>query len=162
MRSVLLLLVGFILGVGLMLIWWPQPPKGTARPQRADLQVLVADSYLSRVVQRHVAGVSFPQIRNVRVASVPPAALVLTADLGAGPISAPASVEAQPVAQNGAIQVRIVDMSVAGIPIPSQLTVALADAVNSSARHAVGPNTRITGVTVKPGGLEIYADYAPR
>jgi hypothetical protein len=155
----LLLLVGFLLGAGLMLAWWPQPPKGSARPQAADIHVLLADSYLSRLVQRRVDQVSFPQIQHVSVTSSPPAALIASADLTAGPLSAPATVEVQPVAEGGKVQIRIISVRVAGIPIPSQLTGALADAINSSARQAVGPDTRITSLAVTPGGLEIWANY---
>jgi len=159
LRGCLILIVGFLLGAGLVLWWWPHEPHGIAVPASADLRVRISDAYLSRTVQQHVAGMTLPTIKNVQVRSSPPAALVLTADLGAGPVTAGSSMEVQPVVAGGSVHIQITSTHIAGIPIPSQLTGFLQDAINSNTQRLLSAHTRITGVSVKPDGLEVLATY---
>jgi serine/threonine-protein kinase len=159
-RGCLTLLIGFALGAGLVLWWWPHQPTGVALPASADVRVFISDSYLSRAVQQRVAGMTLPEIHNVRVLSSPPAALLVNADLTVGPFTAPSSMEVQPVASGGGVQVQIVESHIAGIPIPSQLTGFLQDAINGETQHALSTHSRVTGVAVRPDGVEILADYA--
>jgi hypothetical protein len=159
-RGCLTLIIGLIAGAGLMLAWWPKQPSGTVSPRAADLRVTISDAYLARTVQARVAGYSVPQVRHVRVASLPGVALVVSADLTVGPLSAPASVEMQPYPANGQVQVRIISTRVAGIPIPSQLTGVIADAIDSSARGLMDRHAHVTGVTVTPTGIQLSANYA--
>lgn len=160
LRGCLILVLGFALGAGLMLWWWPHQPQGVALPASADLRIHISDTYLSRTVQAHVAGMTLPTIQHVQVRSSPPAALIVTADLGAGPVSAGSSMEVQPIAAGGSVQIQIVSTHIAGIPIPSQLTGFLQDAINSNTHRLLNAQTRITGVTVQPDGVEVLASYA--
>lgn len=161
LRGCLILVIGFALGAGLMLWLWPHQPHGVALPAAADLRVRISDAYLSKAVQQHVAGMALPAIKHVQVRSLPPAALAVTADLSVGPVTAGSSMEVQPVASAGTIQVQVVSTHIAGIPIPSELTFFLQDAINSNTRRVLSAHTRITGVAVQPDGVEILADYAP-
>jgi hypothetical protein len=157
----LILLIGFALGAGLMLWWWPHQPAGVAVPASADLRVMISDHYLANAVQNRVNGMTIPSITNVQVRSLPPAALVVTATLSLGPVSADSSMEVQPVASGGTIQMHIISTHIGPIPIPSQLTVFLEDAINNDTQHLLSSGTRITGVTVKPQGVEILANSSP-
>lgn len=160
MRGCLALVVGFVLGAALMLVWWPRPPgPAVPPPQSFDVRVTIADGYLSRVAQQRVASISVPTIRHVSVASSPPAELIVSADAAVGPVSAPITLALQPVAEGGAVQVHVVSAHVAAIPVPAPLTGVVSDSINASARRLVGANARITGVVVTPFGLEIYANY---
>lgn len=159
MRGCLTLILGFLLGAGLMLYWWPQQPRGVVAPKAADLRVTISDSFLAREVQSHLAGQTAPAVSNVRINSIPPAALVVDADLSAGPVSTGASTEVQPVISGGQIQVNVISSRVAGIPIPSQLTGVLRDAINGRLSNLLGADARATGVRVLPAGIEIDADH---
>lgn len=161
MRGCLLLLLGFVAGAGLMLWWWPQQAHGIVRPQAADLQVTISDGYLSRAIQQRLGGLTLPSVKNVAVRSVPHRSLLVGLDLAAGPVSAPVSIEVQPVAANGTIDLRVISTRVAGIPIPAQITGLVSTAINDSTRVHLRANTRVTGVDVTATGLEVLATDAP-
>lgn len=123
------------------------------------MRAQVSDAYLSRKVQRRVSGITVPQISHVEISSAPPATLVARADLGAGPLSVPTTLDVRPYATNGRIQMDLVSANVAGVPIPTPLIGALADSMNGAARNLAGPNAYVVGVYVIPTGLEIMVDY---
>jgi hypothetical protein len=156
----LTLLVGFVLGAALLLPWWPNPPApGVPPPRSWDVRVTVVDAYLSRLADRRAATISVPTIRHVVISSSPAKLLVAGADVSVGPVGAPVTLELQPVAQSGEAQVRVISAHVGAIPIPVVFLGVIRDAINSSTRHLLSAGARITGVTVIPGGLEIYASY---
>lgn len=159
MRGCLTLVLGFVLGAGLMLYWWPRPPRGITAPAPADLRVMISDTYLSRAVGNRLSSLTAPQVTNLRISSVPPNYLVAAATLTAGPLAAPASVQIQPVAANGQIEITIIASSLAGVPIPSQLIGVVQDSINARTRRLLGAHTSVVGARVLPSGLEVDANY---
>jgi hypothetical protein len=137
MRGCLTLLIGFLVGAGLMLVWWPQPPSGVSPPRSSDLRIVISNAYLARTVQRRVSGMRLPSVDHVRIASHPPTSLVMRVDLSLGLVSAPAALELAPVATNGHIQTQLVSSEVVGVPIPPPLAGFVTDAINR--RMAVLP-----------------------
>ena len=161
MRGCLLLVIGFVTGAALMLLWWPkQPTPRAGPPMPADLRLTLSDAFIARELQRRFTAISFPTVTHVGIGSVPPVGLAVRADIGAGPVSAPLSMEVQPVAEHGQVAISIISTHLAGIPIPSQLTGFLADIINSRAHNLLGSETRVVRVRTVPGALEILADYA--
>jgi hypothetical protein len=151
----LTLLLGFVLGASSTLLWWPRLPSGTVRAEPWDLRVTITDAYLARLVGRRVAGDTLPRIRNVRIRSSPPAALLTDADLSVGPLEAPGTLELQPIAAGGKVRVRIIAARLAGIPVPSLLTGSLEGAIDTAAARATGSSVRVIGVRVTADGLEL-------
>jgi hypothetical protein len=159
-RGCLLLVIGFIAGAGLMLVWWPKQPTVRAVPAATDLHLTLSDAFLARELQHRFTTISVPSVTNVGVRSVPPSALAIRADAGAGPVSVPIAVEVQPVADAGQIRISIISSQLGGVPIPSQLTGFLTDIINSRTHNLLGRDTHVTGIRTLPGALEILADYA--
>jgi len=159
MRGLFLLLIGFLLGAGLMLWWWPRIPAGSVLPQRSDIHITVADRYLSRLVEQKVAGIDPPRISHVAITSDPPGALVARADARLGPISAPVSMLLHPVVENGGVQLRIISTQVGAIPLPAPLSGAIEQSVNASLDQALRSGARVVGITVLPQGLDIFLNY---
>lgn len=160
MRGCLTFVIGLLLGAGLVLLQWPHDPKGVRAPSASDVHVVISDTYLARLVQQRSGSIAFPQVRNVVITSVPPAVVVVRADLLAGPVSTPSSLEVQPIAEGGTIDMRILSSHVAGIPVPPLLTSILQDAINRAARRAITPRVHIVAVRVRPEGVDVYADDA--
>jgi hypothetical protein len=158
-RGCLLILLGFALGVILMLVLWPHQPSGTYVPGPASVRVTLSDSYLSKAVQARVQGQTLPTVRNVRISSHPANVLIMSADLSAGPVGTSGSVEVQPLASGGNFAIHVVAMNVAGVPIPSQLGSYLEQAVNSNLAPLLDPHTRVVGVLVTKTGLQVDARY---
>lgn len=160
MRGCFTLLLGFVLGIALMLYLWPRTPPATRPPsQPADVRVLIADTYLAHLVQQRASTISAPSIQNVTVSSSPPNILNTSADVAAGPLSAPVTLQIQPLATNGSIQLHVVSAQVGAVPVPPQLAGLVIDAINSTIQRQVNANAQVTAVTVTAGGLEIYANY---
>lgn len=159
MRGLFLLLIGFLLGVGLMLWWWPRIPAGSVLPQRSDIHITVADRYLSRLVEQKVAGIDLPRISHVAITSNPPGALAARADASLGPISAPVSMLLHPVVENGGVHLRIVSTQVGAIPLPAPLSGAIEQSVNASLDQTLRSGARVIGITVLPQGLDIFLNY---
>lgn len=157
MRGCLTLVLGFLLGAGLMLYWWPRPPHGVALPASADLRATVSDSYLTRLVATRAAGIQFPTVTHVQVLSNPPATLVVDANVSAATVTAPLVMALQPVAQNGRVQVQVVSASLAGIPVPAQLTGIVEEQINHAVNRVAGTDARITGVLITGQGMTVTA-----
>jgi hypothetical protein len=142
-----------------MAIAWPAIPAGSTLPQRSDIRVSLSNGYLTRVVQTRLSSHGVVSIRDLQVQSAPPV-MVVRAEAGIGPFSAPITVELQPVAASGAVQVRIVATRIGIVPVPNILTGLVAGSINDSLRHALGANATVTGVSVTKRGLDITANYA--
>ena len=158
LRGCLTLLIGFALGAALMLALWPHPPAGVSAPRTSDVRVVVSDASIARTVQRRVSTMQVPSVDHVRVASHPPKSLIVHVDLSLGPLSAPATLEVMPVAQNGRVQARLISSEVAGVPVPPQLTGFVGDAINRRVGDLQGNGGRVTGTRVLPSGLEVFTD----
>lgn len=158
MRGCLTLLVGIGVGITIMALAWPATPAGSTLPQNADVRASLADAYMTRIVQARLASTGIVSIRDVQVRSAPPA-LVVRANAGIGPVSAPITVELQPVAAAGDVQVRIISTHVGVVPIPIVLTGLVTGSINDSLHHILGANAIVTGVSVTPRGLDITANY---
>jgi hypothetical protein len=156
-RGILLLLLGFVAGSAMMLALWPRTPAGMAAPRTSDLRVFISDRYLARSIQNRFTG-SIPSIGDVQVASAPPGSLVVRLQLGLGPLSVPADVELAPVAQNGSIDVSVVSTGLAGVSIPGQLTPFISSVINGRVNAVVSGTARVTGVTILPAGIEVFAN----
>lgn len=159
MRGLFLLLIGFVLGAGLMLWWWPRIPAGSALPQRSDVHITVADRYLSRLVEQKVAGIALPRISHVTITSNPPGALVARADASLGPVSAPVSMLLHPVVENGGVHLQIVSTQVGALPLPAPLSGAIEQSVNASLDQTLRSGARVIGIAVLPQGLDIFLNY---
>lgn len=158
MRGCLTLLVGIAVGVAIMVFSWPTTPAGSALPQQSDARVSLSDGYLTRAVQVRLSSTGIVSIRGVQVRSAPPV-LVVRADAGVGPFSVPISVELQPIAATGAVQVRIIATHIGVVPVPNVLTGLVTGSINDSLRRTVGARAKVTGVTVTRSGLDITANY---
>jgi uncharacterized protein YpmS len=157
-RGCLTLVIGFVVGLGLMLWWWPKPPHGASLPSSSDVRATVSDAYLTRMVAAKAATIQFPSISQVQVLSNPPTTLVVHGQASAGVVTAPLSMEFEPRVQNGQVQVQVVSASLGGISIPPQLTFLIADRINSAIAPLAGSNTSVTGVGVSPQGVTITAN----
>jgi LmeA-like phospholipid-binding len=141
-----------------MVFSWPTTPAGSALPQRSDVRVSLSDGYLTRAVQARLSSTGIVSIHGLQVRSAPPA-LVVHADAAIGPVSAPISVELQPVATGGAVQVRIIATHIGAVPVPNVLTGLVTGSINDSLRHTLGARATVTGVAVTQRGLDITANY---
>jgi hypothetical protein len=162
MRGCLTLIVGIVAGLALTAYWWPRVPAGVNPAPRSDITLTVSDGSLARLIQRRVAGMTAPSIQGVTVTSAPPNALVTRAQVVLGPVSSSAAVEVQPVAVNGGIQARVLSSTIAGLPMPPPLLQAIETEINRSMHGLLPADARVTGVAVRPAGLEITAQYRGR
>lgn len=141
-----------------MVVWWPAIPTGAILPQRSDVRISLSDGYLTRIVQARLSGNGIVSIRDLQVRSAPPD-LVVRANAALGPLSAPITVELQPLAAGGDVQVRIVATHLGVVPIPNVLTGLVTGSINDSLRHTLRANASVTGVAATPRGLDITANY---
>jgi hypothetical protein len=158
MRGCLTLFVGIGMGVGIMALAWPATPSTSTLPQNADVRVSLRNAYLTRIVQARVSSTGIVSIHGLQVLSAPPA-LVVRGNAGFGPFSAPITVELQPVAASGTVQVRVIATHIGIVPIPTVLTELVAGSINDSLRRTLARKAIVTGVTVTPRGLDISANY---
>jgi hypothetical protein len=163
MRGCLLLVGGIILGGILALYLWrpasPPVPRGVTAPQGADLHVLLADAYVSRLVNSRLKASSLSVLHDVRISSDPPSTLIAHAHASVGPFSIPVDIEAVPVVQNGAIHIRISSSHVGPVPIPSAFTGILESSINDSLNLQGRRDITVVAASVKPQGLDVYANY---
>ena len=141
-----------------MVLVWPTTPAGSILPQSTDVRVSLSDGYMMRIIRARLSSTGIVFISNVEVRSAPPV-LVVRANAGIGPVSAPVTVELQPEAVGGAVRVRIIATHVGVVPIPNVLTGLVTGSINDSLHHAVGTRAYVTGVTVTRRGLDISANY---
>ncbi len=141
-----------------MALAWPTTPVGSTLPQSADVRVSLADAYLTRIIQARLSSTGIVSIRDLQVQSAPPV-LVVRANAGVGPVSAPLTVELQPVAAGGAVRVRIIATHIGVVPIPNVLTGLVTGSINDSLHRTLRAHANVTGVTVTPRGLDITANY---
>jgi hypothetical protein len=158
MRGCLTLLVGIAVGVAIMAFSWPTIPAGSTLPGSSDVRVSLGNGYLTRIVQARLSTNGIVSIHGLQVRSAPPA-LVVRADASLGPLSAPITVELQPLAAGGDVQVRIVATHIGVVPVPNVLTGLVTGSINDSLRHTLGSNATVTGVTATQRGLDITANY---
>lgn len=159
MRGCLTLLIGFILGVALLVYLSPRPPIGSAVPSSSDVRVAVSDGYLARRIQSAVTGVQLVSVQRVGVTSAPPNQLVVRAEINAEGLAAPAALALRPVAANGTIQVQITSSQVGQVPIPAALSNLAAGAADQAIKNVLPPGIRVVGTSVTPQGLVIVANY---
>src|SRR5947209_6570112 len=107
MRGCLTLLVGIVMGIGMMALAWPATPASSHLPQRADVRVSLGNAYMTRIIQARLSSTGIVSVHVLEVRSTPPA-LMVRATAGIGPFSAPITVELQPVAVGGHVQMRII------------------------------------------------------
>ncbi len=158
MRGCLTLLVGMVVGGAIMAFSWPTTPAGFALPQSSDVRVSLSNGYLTRTAQARLSSTGIVSIHELRVRSAPPA-LVVRADASIGPISAPITVELQPVAVGGVVQVRIIATHIGVVPVPNVFTGLVTGSINDSLRHTLRANATVTGVAATQRGLDITANY---
>jgi hypothetical protein len=158
MRGVLTLMLGFVVGSGLMLSFWPHPPVGIAAPRSSDLRIFISDRYLARTIQDRFAGGAIPAVGDVQVESAPPTSLVIRLHVSLGPLSLPAALELAPVAEHGSINVSVVSTDLAGVSIPGQLTVFVSSVINRQVNAVLHQAGRVTGVKILPAGIEVFAN----
>jgi hypothetical protein len=137
---------------------WPHPPAGIAAPRTSDLRVFISDRYLSRAIQNRFSADSIPSVGDVHVVSAPPSSLVVRLQASIGPLSLPAALELAPVAQAGSINVRVVSTALGGLSIPGQLTPFISSVINGRVKAVVAHSARVTGVTILPAGIEVFAN----
>lgn len=155
MRGCLTFIVGAVLGVGLMVYWWPKQPATVSAPASPDLRIQLSDRYLARLVEARVSGMG---VSNVSVSSALPGTLIAAGTLNFALATAPVSMQIQPVASGGTIQVNVIDLRVGSVPVPGGVVPAIGGSINSSVRSRLGRNTVVRAVRVTPGGLEVDAD----
>jgi hypothetical protein len=159
MRGCLTLVAGLILGLGLAAYFTPRPPAAPSPPASTDVRATLSDAYLSRIVARHLASISVISARHVSIASAPPSRLVVSIQVGVGPLSAPVRLGVQPYAEGGEVKVHFFSTSVAGIPVPTIITHFVEQSMDQAIAHILGSGARVVGTAVTPGGLEISAEY---
>ena len=155
MRGCLTFVVGLLLGVGLMLYWWPKAPAAESVPASSDIRIHLSDRYLGHLVQSRVSSMG---VTGVSVSSAPPQTLIAQGTLGLAIVSAPIAIQFQPVAQGGTLQVKVVDVRVGSIPLPGQLIPLIAGSINSSVRSRLGTKAVVQSVQVTPTGLDVEAN----
>jgi hypothetical protein len=158
MRGCLILVMGILVGIAIMALSWPTLPAGSVLPPSSDVQVSLSDEYMTRIVQARLSSTGIVSFHDLQVRSAPPA-LVVRGDAGIGPLSAPITVELQPVAAAGDVQVRIIATHIGIVPVPNVLTGLVTGSINDSLRHTLGANATVTGVTATQRGLDISANY---
>src|SRR5690348_12663564 len=156
MRGCLSFFVGVLLGAGLMLLWWPKIPAGQSLPESAGIRVQISNSYLSRVIESRTSGMG---LSDVTVTSIPPSTMVVKGTMSLAVVSLPVALRFQPLAENGTLQVHLVEAQVGNVPVPSQLIPVVANSINSSIRQRVGKNAHVEAVRVTPSGLAVAATY---
>lgn len=157
MRGCLTLIVGFVAGVALMLVFWPRPPHGSATPgPTPDITLTLSDQYLDRVIAQRVAA-AFPlPLQGIRVESAPPADLVVRAEISTAGALTPLTVDGRLYASGGHVRTQIVSLEAAGVPLPPVIGPLVSAAVDRSIARVIG-GARVTGARVTPSGLQIDA-----
>lgn len=158
MRGCLTLVIGLALGVAVMARWWPTIPTGSALTPGSDVRVTLSDGYLTKAVRARISSGGIVAIRGLVVRSAPPT-MIVRAVASVGPISAPITVQLQPIAAGGDVQVRIIATRLGFIPVPNAFTGLVAGSINDSLHHILGANAVVTGVSATPRGLDIAAKY---
>jgi uncharacterized protein YpmS len=156
MRGCLTFIVGVLLGAGLMLLWWPKIPAGQSMPQTAGIRIQISNSYLSQIIESRTSGMG---LSDVTVTSAPPSTMVVRGTLSVAVVSLPVTLQFQPVAVNGGLQVHLVEAQVGNIPLPGQLIPVIASSINSSIAQRVGKHAHVQAVRVTASGLEVAATY---
>jgi uncharacterized protein YpmS len=157
-RGCLPLVLGFVLGVALMLVFWPKVPDATRVPSRNDVHVTISDKYLSRVITKRLHDAGLTTVSHLVVASSPSRLLVVNADISIAGISVPIALSAQPYVSKGQVQVRLLSTSVGGIPLPTQIIAPVSGSIQSSLHNLLGKTAVVKAVRVRPAGVEIFAD----
>jgi hypothetical protein len=155
-RDLLLLALGLALGAALVLSTRPEEPTGVAVPSHSDVRILVSTSYLARQIE---AGAGALGIRHLRLRSAPPSVLRADMQLSAAWFTVPASLQLQPTARQGRLQLRVLSAKVVGVPVPVALAQLLVDALNGSTRRILGAQARVVGVRVVPQGVDMSVNY---
>lgn len=138
--------------------WWPAIPTGSALPPGSDVRVALSDRYLTKIVRARISTGGIVSIRGFEVRSAPPT-MIVQAEASVGPISAPVTVQLQPVAAGGDVQVRIIATHIGIVPVPNAFTGLVTGSINDSLHHILGAKAEVTGVTATPRGLDIAANY---
>jgi hypothetical protein len=163
MRGCLLLIGGIVAGAVLVLyLWKPSSapvPKGEVVPQGADVHILLADHYLSRLVNARLHAKGLSALQDVQISSDPPSTLVARAHASVGPFSVPVDVEAVPTVQNGNVRIQIASSHVGPVPIPQAFTGILESSINDAVRLQSRQYLTVVSASVRPQGLDIYANY---
>ena len=163
MRGLLLMVVGVIVGAVLVLyLWNPSStpvPRSEVVPQGADLHILLADRYLSRLINGRLDARGISVLHDVQISSDPPSILVAHAHASVGPFSVPVDVEAVPTVRNGTVHIQIVSSHVGPLPIPQVFTGIVESSINDAVRLQSRQSLTVIATSVKPQGLDIYANY---
>jgi len=159
-RALLILAIGFLIGVVVLLFFWPQTPAGGgASTPSSDVRVTISDGYLARVAAAHAHSLGPVAISAITVGSSPPDELIARASAAVGPLSAPVAIQLQPVARHGIVQVRLITVHIGDIPIPGGLAGILSDSINGKLRSLLGHSASVVAVRVVPSGLQVFANY---
>lgn len=158
MRGCLLLLVGLVVGVVVAAVRLPGPATVSTLPARPDVRIELSDGYLTKKVRARLSSTGIVSVHALEVGSAPPD-LVVRAEVGLGPLTAPVTVELRPLAVAGEVQVRITATHIGPIPVPNALTGLVTGSINDSLRHILGGQARVTGVMTTQAGLDITANY---
>lgn len=142
-----------------MFAGWPRIPAAAPPAPSSDVRVHVSDGYLARVIEQRVSALGAVTLQNVSVASSPPRLLLVRGDAGVAGLTVPAELELEPIAANGAVQADIIQVQVAGLPVPGVLSDLVSGSINDSLRRAIPHNARVTGVVVTQGGVDLSADF---
>src|SRR4051794_14178669 len=118
MRGCLTFVVGFALGAALVLAWWPRTPATMTAPAASDVHLILSDRYLARLVEGRASTLGPATLTDLTIASAPPSVLVARAQVSIGGLAVPLTVEAQPVAENGKIQIQVLTTRIGTVPIP--------------------------------------------
>jgi hypothetical protein len=162
-RGCLPLVVGFVLGAAAVWLLWSAsaPPPDGARPARgADIDILISNRALSRLLNDRVSGRGIVNLREIRITSDPAHnSLDAHAHAGVGPLAVPVTLAAAPSVHGGAVQVTLVSAHVGVIPVPAGFIGLLQGTIDDAVRRSVGRRIQIVGAAVRRRGLEVYANY---
>lgn len=157
------LLLGVVLTLLALIVLAPRPAPASpiAAGASSDIGVSIDDAYLTDVVASAVKGASLPiQLSNVR-AEIQPNNQVTLSGNAAGPLSTttPLVAVAQVSAQSGQLSMNILRAYVGGLPLPSSMTRALEQPINSNLAQAnqsyLPPGYVISGVSTTEHRLQM-------
>jgi hypothetical protein len=161
-------LLGCILTIVLLVFAGPRPAAAPTQTTQGHLTVSVDDAYLTAAVRQAAANV--PAASNVSSLTAHVQSgdhIVVSGDASVFSVPVPLSMTLQPVVNQGALTVQVVDAYVGGFPMPGLLDTQLEGAINAQlgplgqSTLAGGPHYVVTSVATAPGLLTLTLKQAP-
>lgn len=152
--AALLVALGIVAGIVVALVWMAfASPRVAPVPIGAapgGATVTVDDAFLSAAIRTALAGAQLPiTITNARAQCLAGDRINITGTAGIGPLAAPLTITAQPVAVDGRLAMRVLSASVGAAPLPTDADAAIESAIDTQIAATVGRVLPDTGYVVR-------------